>query len=193
MGRAFTRWFDAYLEGAVTLEASRIGRIRDWAEQVALVVPDGDELAWFDAFVAGYRTGWVPFPDVDALLKALPPLPLGVVTNGHGEQQRAKLAALGMQDRFDAILVSEEFGAAKPDPTIFLAAAERLGVAPQKCLMVGDLLDRDIAGALAAGMRAAWVQRPDGPEADTVPPADLIGRFTTVSTLPEICGLLGDR
>jgi 4-nitrophenyl phosphatase len=45
----------------------------------------------------------------------------------------------------------------KPAPTMFLVAAEMLGVAPQHTLMIGDRLDTDIAGANSAGMPGALV------------------------------------
>lgn len=184
--QAFPRWFDPYLSGEISLEASRTGRIRDWAEQLGIDVPAGAELDWFDSYTLGYRAGWVRFPDVDPMLSDLPRLPVGLITNGHGVQQRQKVASLALEDFFDVILVSSEFGSPKPDPAIFRAAAERLDVDPSGCLMIGDQLDADITGALAAGMRAAWVQRPDGPGASTVPPPELAGRFATVATLVEI-------
>jgi 4-nitrophenyl phosphatase len=43
----------------------------------------------------------------------------------------------------------------KPAPTMFLVAAEMLGVAPAAALMIGDRLDTDIAGANSAGMFSA--------------------------------------
>ncbi|NTV65079.1 MAG: HAD-IIA family hydrolase [Oscillochloris sp.] len=45
----------------------------------------------------------------------------------------------------------------KPAPTMFLVAAELLGVGPAQVLMIGDRLDTDIAGAQGAGMRSALV------------------------------------
>ena len=119
-GSAFTTWFDPYLDGAISLETSRMGRIRHWADQLGLDVPGGAELEWFDAYVVGYRAGWGRFADVDPMLAALPPVPLGLVTNGDGVMQRAKVTALALDDRLDVIVVSDEFGTAKPDPAIFL-------------------------------------------------------------------------
>ena len=55
--------------------------------------------------------------------------------------------------------------------------------------MVGDRLDRDVAAALAAGMGAVWLRRPDGPEADTVPPIALGGRFAEIASLDELPAL----
>lgn len=188
---AFPHWFERYLRGQATLAESRIGRIREWAGTLGLAVPDGAELAWFETFVEGYRQGWVLFPDARPALAALAGLRRGLVTNGDSTLQRQKVAALDLDPVMDVVLVSSEVGQPKPEPAIFLAAAGQLGIAPEQCLMVGDRLDRDISGALAAGMRAAWLRRPDGPEAATRPPAELSGRFRTIESLHEVPALAG--
>ena len=189
-GEVFPEWFERYLVGEISMQASRAGRIRDWSRLLGLQVRDGEEAAWFDSYVAGYQRGWAPFADVLPALTALAPLPLGLVTNGDGIQQRQKVAALGLESRFAAVVVSSDVGVPKPDPAIFLAAASALRVDPAECVMVGDLLDRDVAGALAAGMGAVWLRRPDGPQADMVVPQELAGRFQTLATLVELPAVL---
>jgi len=154
-------------------------------------VARGSELDLFAAFTEGYRAGWALFPDVLPMVERLPDLPRAVVTNGDGAQQREKVAVLGLAAAVDAVLVSSEVGAAKPDPRIMLRAAQELGVPAGRCLMVGDQIDRDVRAALAAGMQAAWLRRPDGPQARTEVPAELAGRFTTIESLSELPGLLG--
>ena len=187
---AFQLWFEPYLDGVISSEQSRTERIRHWAGAFGLPVEAGTELAWFADYVTGYRAGWTRFADVDPMLATLPSgVRLGLITNGPSDLQRAKVIALGLDSVFELVLVSGEFGVAKPDPSIFLHAAQQLGVTPAQCLMVGDNLDKDVAGALAAGMRAVWVQRPGGPEAGKVPPDELAGRFVTLSglaALPEL-------
>jgi len=61
------------------------------------------------------------------------------------------LERLGLAGRFDAILTSADVGAEKPNPCIFLAALERLGVAPEEAVHVGNE-EADRLGALAAGL-----------------------------------------
>jgi HAD superfamily hydrolase (TIGR01549 family) len=68
---------------------------------------------------------------------------------------REKLGALGVLEQFDTIVASGEPDGPrrlKPHPEGYLAAAERLGVAPERCLIVGDRDDADGAAARAAGM-----------------------------------------
>ena len=57
--------------------------------------------------------------------------------------------------RFQSVVTSAEIGAPKPDPAVFLAALERLGVAPARALHIGDD-QSDEDGARAAGMRFRW-------------------------------------
>ena len=84
---------------------------------------------------------------------------LGIITNGPAEVQRAKVDLLGVEPLVDFVIISGEFGVAKPDPRIFREAL-RLGRASEReALHVGDSLEFDIAGASATGIRTAWVNR----------------------------------
>jgi putative hydrolase of the HAD superfamily len=88
-------------------------------------------------------------------------LKLAVVTNGPSVLQRRKLAVLGIEYAFDAILVSEEEGVRKPDAEIFRRALERCSVAaPHEALFVGDHPVADVEGAHRAGLVAVWKHVP---------------------------------
>jgi putative hydrolase of the HAD superfamily len=92
----------------------------------------------------------------------------GLLTNGPSWMQRRKVELLGLDEHLDAIGISEELGASKPDPAAFTAALELMGSAPDDTVMVGDHLDWDVRGALTAGMRGAvWVA---GDEDEREPP-----------------------
>jgi putative hydrolase of the HAD superfamily len=84
---------------------------------------------------------------------------IAVVTNGPTEVQTRKVRATGLDRLADAICISEEVGAAKPDPLIFTTAAARAGTTLDGAWMVGDNLDADIAGGQGVGARTAWVKR----------------------------------
>lgn len=62
-------------------------------------------------------------------------------------------------DLVDAVCVSEEIGAQKPDRQAFGILAERLGVAPDACHFIGDNPEHDVAGARDAGMSASLIER----------------------------------
>jgi putative hydrolase of the HAD superfamily len=72
----------------------------------------------------------------------------GLVSNswGAGRYDRATFA-----DLFDGVVISGEVGLNKPEPEIFVLAAERAGAAPEHCVLVDDLRE-NCAGAEAVGM-----------------------------------------
>ena len=82
----------------------------------------------------------------------------GVITNGNERVQKAKLAATGLHDLLDIIVVSEAVGMQKPEPTIFALTTSNLGVARDAALYVGDSPQVDIIGAASAGMQTAWLR-----------------------------------
>jgi HAD superfamily hydrolase (TIGR01549 family) len=69
------------------------------------------------------------------------------------------LAKAGINDAFDAIITSVEFGIKKPDHRIFEHAAFRLCVKTGDCLYVGDNPREDYEGAMNAGMEALLIDR----------------------------------
>jgi putative hydrolase of the HAD superfamily len=112
-------------------------------------------------------------------------LRLAVVTNGGSRRQRQKLARAGLEPLLPLILVSEEVGVEKPDPTIFRLALERLGLEADEVLFVGDDPVRDIAGAHGAGIATCWVShgRPFPP--GLPPPTVVVARVEALSLAPE--------
>jgi putative hydrolase of the HAD superfamily len=81
---------------------------------------------------------------------------LGVVSNSDGRVESA-LREAGLLDLFEVVVDSSIAGVEKPDPRIFLAALEQLGVPAGEALYVGDVHEVDVVGARAAGMDAALV------------------------------------
>jgi FMN hydrolase / 5-amino-6-(5-phospho-D-ribitylamino)uracil phosphatase len=80
--------------------------------------------------------------------------PLIGITNGTAELER-----IGLHEHFRFSVCAGEVGVAKPDAGIFRHACERLGVAPENVLHVGDDPLADVVGARAAGMRTVWLNR----------------------------------
>ncbi len=84
---------------------------------------------------------------------------LGVVSNADGTIAEClvagKIAQVGAGEGVPVTIVvdSHLVGMAKPDPRIFAIALERLGVAPERAVHVGDTAHADVEGALAAGVR----------------------------------------
>jgi len=105
---------------------------------------------------------------------------LGLVTNGGSEMQRGKLVRFGLVPYFDFILIEGEFGAGKPDERVFFHMLEQLGVTATDTWMVGDDLQRDIAGAQTLGMFTVWVDWRGGglPDSSTVQPDRIINHLS---------------
>ncbi|MDA0563801.1 HAD family hydrolase [Streptomonospora sp. S1-112] len=110
-----------------------------------------------------------------------------VVTNSEGgaaaHLARAGVCQVGPGAGVEVRLVvdSAEVGVHKPDPGIYRHAAEAVGVAPERCLHVGDSVRNDVAAATAAGM-AALHFCPFGDCRDTA--------HGHVRSLAEVAGLL---
>ncbi len=108
-----------------------------------------------------HRPSAAPYPGVPRVLGQLREagLRLFLVTDGHSPTQRHKVAALGLQDRFDALVFTGDLPAAqrKPSAAPFRLASERLGVPPARCLFVGDHPDGDFPGPKHLGMLTAQV------------------------------------
>ena len=118
----------------------------------------------YDAYFAA-RCQVEHYPDsLPALERLAARVPLAAVSNGN-----ACLRTIGIDHLFSFQLGAGEFGAPKPDPGIFLAACERLGIPPAEVLHVGDDPTCDVAGAQRAGLRSCWIQRP-GAYHDRMPP-----------------------
>jgi putative hydrolase of the HAD superfamily len=82
---------------------------------------------------------------------------LGIVTNGLSETHREKIALLRVSEFFDAVFLADEVGMVKPDPLLFAHACRTLGGSPAHSAMVGDRYDRDIRGAIQAGLYTLWL------------------------------------
>jgi putative hydrolase of the HAD superfamily len=81
---------------------------------------------------------------------------LGVITNGGTERQQAKLRALGLEDAFDVVLISEAEGVRKPSPEIFQRALRRHGIESSAAMFIGDHPLMDVEGARSAGLLPVW-------------------------------------
>jgi HAD superfamily hydrolase (TIGR01509 family) len=111
---------------------------------------------------------WTPYPDTAAVLRGLhrQGIRIAVVSN-IAFNLRPAFERLGVLGDVDEFVLSFEVGAVKPSPEIFQTALDRLGVAAQDTLMVGDSEEAD-GGARALGCRFALVdplptdQRADG-------------------------------
>jgi putative hydrolase of the HAD superfamily len=85
-------------------------------------------------------------------------LRLAVISNWD-ERLRTLLGRLGLDSRFQTIVVSSEVGHAKPHPAIFAEATARLGLPAGRILHIGDNPEADLRGARDAGLHALQILR----------------------------------
>ncbi len=86
-------------------------------------------------------------------------IPFAVVSGSTRDSVTASLNALKIFDRFDTLVCAGDYERSKPDPEPFLIAAERLGIAPEDCLVFEDT-EMGIQAATAAGMASVKVPQP---------------------------------
>ncbi len=83
---------------------------------------------------------------------------VALITNGGHELQSKKLEMLELTDCFDEVMISHDFGADKPDKSIFLEMARRLKLDPSELCYVGDNPINDVVGSRSAGYTPIWIR-----------------------------------
>ena len=86
---------------------------------------------------------------------------LGVVSDAPQAQVWLRLCELSLQHVFDAVVTFDDTRERKPHPAPFRLVLERLGVAPEQSLMVGDWAERDVVGGKSLGMRTVFARYGD--------------------------------
>lgn len=123
----------------------------------------GFDKALAEALYETMAEQWVPFAEVPGVLRGLRMhgIRVGVLSNT-GLDIRPCLAAGGVLDLLDAVVLSFEVGTTKPDPAIFTHTLTALGANAEHTLMVGDSAHDDAGGA-ALGIRTLILPPTPGP------------------------------
>jgi len=117
----------------------------------------------------------------EAVRRAAAALPLGLASSSNREIFDAVLDLAGLTDCFRATVSSEEVARGKPAPDVYLEAARRLGVPPERCAAVEDS-HAGIRSAKSAGMRVVAIPNAAyPPDAETLTLADAV-----VASLEEL-------
>ena len=109
-------------------------------------------------YLDNFKHSCIPFDNLLLMLEELKKkkVLIGMITNGYGQFQMDNIKALGIEGYFQTIIISEWEDIKKPDPQIFLRAAEKLGVLPSECVFIGDHPENDMQGATYVGMVGIW-------------------------------------
>ncbi|WP_373514539.1 haloacid dehalogenase type II [Persicitalea sp.] len=102
-----------------------------------------------------------PHPEVKEALQKLRNAGYKLVslTNSSNQGVQAQFKNAGLTDYFDEMLSIEDVGKYKPDRDVYDWAARKMGAQPNECMMVAAH-GWDIAGAIWAGWRGAFIARP---------------------------------
>jgi putative hydrolase of the HAD superfamily len=154
--------FLASWPGRLHLTETRVG----WEQLVDVVFEGLVEIPPSRSFFAeiydrfAQAEAWRIYDDVLPVLDELARrgVRLAVISNWD-DRLRDLLRRLGLDSRFEAIVVSSEVGHAKPDRAIFDGAAARLGLPASQILHIGDSVEMDLHGARAVGFKALQIRR----------------------------------
>ena len=155
--RAYKNWAKKNLLELNEVELWRHWMLPDWpSDQVSRLALQLSQL-WLDA-----TAKHVVFPETQETVLTLfrRGYRLGLVSNTTSSVEVPRLLEeLGIAGCFEAVILSCVVGIRKPDPSILLMAAERMGVRPEHCAYIGDQPSRDVAAARKAGFARTVIRR----------------------------------
>ncbi len=108
---------------------------------------------------------------------------LGLITNGAPDLQWKKIHGGNIENYFDCIAISGEYGYGKPDARLFQAVLDGLKAEKRNSIMVGNNLNSDIKGAQDIGIKTIWINRINGDSGNIRPDY-------TVDSLKRIYGII---
>ena len=146
-----------YSEGSFTKHQAKVGRFTQLLEKLNIESQVDDTLL-AETYLSCYANHWSLISGaMEGFLKIARARPVGILTNGFSEVQRAKLKQFPqLESVSSAVIISEEVGVLKPDPALFEHAAAVVGVPAESILYVGDSLHSDVRGGIGAGWKVAW-------------------------------------
>ena len=157
MGMSSPEW-SAYMHDVVGLPESPDEINREVVERMLARYTDGPQ--WLHGAV-------------DAVRRLGERRPLGLASSSNRVVIEAVLAAGGITECFQATVSSEEVARGKPAPDVYLEAARRLGVPPERCTAVEDS-HNGILSAKAAGMRCVAIPNAHYPPGAATAEADAV-------------------
>lgn len=136
------------------------GLLADGFRRLGIYIHESELVAALDGYARAVDGRAVVFPDSRSTLEALrrEGLRLGLLSNTWwaADWHNSDLAAHGLADLLDEVVYTSDLAHSKPHPSVFREVARRLGASEAGCVMIGDRLVDDVAGAQSAGMRGIW-------------------------------------
>jgi putative hydrolase of the HAD superfamily len=185
----------AWSATAIERQTGRAGSVEENVRTVAARAgawPTDSQIAEvLEDRAALYRTWFVPRPGAEEVLRALRDrrMPTALISMCAPDTP-AMWRACPLGGLVDVEVFSCEVGLRKPEPEIYLAATERLGVDPSRCLYVGDGAYAELTGASAVGMRAVLIRDPADADVVALRPEAEDWSGQAIADLREVLSLL---
>jgi putative hydrolase of the HAD superfamily len=173
---------------AKPLIEARLAIARDAFEVLGAMGACGLTDARAEAFAHAFhshREGQIaPFPGALETLDELRRrgVRLGLITNGQGEIQRAKIIRFDLARRFDHLQIEGEHGFGKPEERAYRHALAALGVTVDEAWMVGDNLEWEVVAPQRLGLTAIWFD----PRGAGLPPGSEVRPDRIIQELGEL-------
>jgi HAD superfamily hydrolase (TIGR01509 family) len=167
-GLGYSEQENAEFLGRTTLESCRILKARHGLPDAAETLAD----FYIEGMLAQIEEGPVPMPGVPDVLERVRAggYRLAIASSAELRVIHANLTALALGPLFEAVVSGTQVARGKPAPDVFIAAADRLAVPPDRCLVVEDsrngLLAAKAAGMICAVVPCAYTRHQDFREAD---------------------------
>ena len=156
-GIPFDRTVNERLRGVSRMESleiilERSPRVYDLAQKTALAERKN---GYYRTLIGSLGEEDI-LPGVLDVLSLCAKLHLRTAIGSSSKNTKMILERIGLLRAFDAIADGNDITRSKPDPEVFLKAAQKLGVSPERCLVAEDA-DSGVAAGLAAGMQVLGV------------------------------------
>lgn len=158
--------FRAFTRGEHAFEEMRARRVEDVARWLGQEPVEGDLDRWTSAFDRTFDEALEVFDDVLEALRTCRELGwrTALLTNSSAAYTTRKLELAGLTravaELTAGVVTKDTLGIGKPAPRVFHEGCRLMRLPPGQVVYVGDELDVDACGALAAGLGAAWLRRP---------------------------------
>lgn len=141
-------------------------------ERWAIAEPTPVLAAEFEGALLPRLADVVPASGAEVLVRDLrrAHIPIALASSSSRRIVDHTLRTLGFDSAFAATVAGDEISPAKPHPAIYLAAADRLGVSPQRCIAIEDSVP-GMQAARAAGMKVVGIR---SRYTEGEPPADMV-------------------
>ena len=152
----------------ITTDEARIVRLERLFQTAGVEPPMKDLPRLSELYKAKYLESARSIPGIKEIIIKLKAKGyfLGIITNGHTKSQKERLEGLGLNQYFDYVISSEEAESEKPDEAVYKYALDKANCKANEAIMIGDAWDKDIIGAVNAGLKAIWFKRREDPKGD---------------------------